>query len=315
MAFTRDYERPLYWQDFEDLTQGMFRTVYGDLDAQKNGRIGQAQSGVDVYGKNKESELIGIQCKRLDEVGPGGETLPGGVLTSTIIATEIKNAESFEPKLTMFIIATTAKNDNAIQREIRLIDNTRRSQGKFSVGVWFWDFYNGWINNDAGLQKWYYNDVLQTRMPETTDRYILETFHMAFSRNAFRDLIGREEPQPFLKAIEDTQRALSTGELRDRETKAVIRKAPGGISAITNKDWLRELQLVKKEVDRVRDVYRNARESKAPGLIEHEFRVEILDPQVETELNHGRATAIRILNGVLLEASLPQVDSPLIVQP
>lgn len=311
MSFTRDYERPLYWQDFEDLTQGMFREVYGDPNAQKNGRSGQAQSGVDVYGRDQQGELVGIQCKRLDEVGPGGEFLPGGVLTATIITTEIANAESFKPKLQQFVIATTAKNDEKMQKEIRLIDEDRRAHNKFGVNVWYWDFYNGWLNNVSTLQQWYYSDILHTRLPEVTDRFILETFHMAFSRNAFRDPIGREEPQPFLKAIEDTQRALSTGELRDRETKAVIRKAPGGISSISNTIWRDALNAVKKEVDNVRDTYRNARDSQPPGLIENAFQVQIVDHRIGQRLDDLRACAIRLLNGVLAEASLPPVVSPL----
>lgn len=312
MSFRRDYERPLNWQDFEELTLGMFRVVYGDINAQKNGRTGQKQSGVDIYGCNQNGELVGIQCKRLDEVGPGGEMLPGGVLTEAIISDEIASAESFTPNLKEFVIATTAKNDQKMQKVVRAIDDDRRANGKFSVMAWYWDYYNGWINNDTDLQKWYYQDILHTRLPELTDRYILETFHMAFSRNAFRDPIGREEPQPFLKAIEDTQRALSTGELRDRQTKTVIRKAPGGIGAFTNAAWSAALKDVKKKVDKVRDTYRNARDSNPPGIVEHDFHVQILDHEVGQQLDSLRAEAIYLLNDVLVDASIPTVDSPLL---
>jgi hypothetical protein len=290
----------------------MFRAIYGDLNAQKNGRTGQPQSGVDVYGRNEQGALIGIQCKRLDETGPGGELLPGGVLTAALIATEIANAETFKPALRQFVIGTTAKNDEAMQREVRLVDEARRTQGKFGVNVWYWDFYNGWLNNNVDLQKWYYNDILHARQPEITDRYILETFQMAFSRNAFRDPIGREEPQPFLKAIEDTQRVLATGELRDRETKAVIRKAPGGIGSITNKNWRNTLKAVKAAVDDVRVTYRDARDSNPPGLIENACQVQIVDPLIGKQIDELRGSAIRFLNVVLSDAKLPQVLSPLV---
>jgi len=312
MSFTRDYERPLNWQDFEDLTQGMFRVVYDDVDAQKNGRAGQAQAGVDVYGRDRDGMHIGIQCKKLDETGPGGEAVPGGVLTLRQIKDEIQKAELFQPGLGSFVMATTAKTDVKMQAKVRKIDESRRANGDFGVTTWYWEFFNGWLNNEASLQQWYYKDVLHTRHPETTDRFILETFHMAFSRNAFRDPIGREEPQPFLKAIEDTQRALNTGELRDRETKAVIRKAPGGCGNISSPEFQKQLKLVQDSVAEVRKVYKDARDSNPPGLIEHVMQVQIIDPLVGPRLDELRADAIRHLNEVLKDAEVPLVNSPLL---
>ncbi|MBX9655455.1 hypothetical protein K2Y11_17715 [bacterium] len=312
MSFTRDYERPLHWQDFEELTRGLFTKVYEDTNAQKNGRSGQSQCGVDVFGVDHQNRTIGIQCKRLDEQGPSGEELAGGVIKPELILTEVMKAEKFKPKLHQFVIATTAKPDVTAQKEARLISEERRKKNKFDVCLWFWDYFNSWINNDIDIQKWYYRDIIQTRQPETTNRYILETFHMAFSRNAFRDRLSMESPVSFIKALEDTQKALSTGELRDRETKYVIRKAPGGISLVTNKEWQDKLRLVSKIISEVRTIYLEAKNCLPPKVIEMPFYLIINDPTIEHNINRLRANAIEILNEILLQANLPIVDSPLL---
>ena len=207
--------------------------------------------------------------------------LAGGVLKMWLVKAEVANAESFSPRLDHFIIATTAKADAKVKKQILSLDQERRAKGQLSVTPWFWEYYNGWLNNDARLQEWYYRDVLHTRHPETTDRYILDTFHMAFSRNAFRDPIGAKSRSRSSKRLK-TLATLATGELRDRETKAVIRKAPGGLGLLSSREWREKVKLVSKAVDAVRDCYRDARDSKPPGLIEHSCQVEIRDGRMGT---------------------------------
>lgn len=45
---------PTHWQQFEDLCLEIFRGVWKDPKALKNGRIGQPQHGTDVYGYSKQ---------------------------------------------------------------------------------------------------------------------------------------------------------------------------------------------------------------------------------------------------------------------
>ena len=42
---------PANWNDFEDLCHKLWRSIWGDPNTQKHGRRGQAQHGVDIYGK------------------------------------------------------------------------------------------------------------------------------------------------------------------------------------------------------------------------------------------------------------------------
>lgn len=101
---------------------------WGSSDFERHGRPGQKQDGVDIFGHDDEDRLIGVQCKN---------TIGG--LSLKTIKEEITNADAFEPSLHKIYIATTAKRDAALQREVRLLSNERRAVRKFLVGILFWD--------------------------------------------------------------------------------------------------------------------------------------------------------------------------------
>lgn len=55
--------KPKNWQDFEDQMWVLFSNVLNDPNTQKNGRSGQKQNGVDIFGHRNEHCFVGIQCK------------------------------------------------------------------------------------------------------------------------------------------------------------------------------------------------------------------------------------------------------------
>jgi hypothetical protein len=55
-------------------------------DFYRNGRLGQKQNGVDIWGHDAKARHIGIQCKN---------TLDG--ISLDIIESEVNNAETFAP--------------------------------------------------------------------------------------------------------------------------------------------------------------------------------------------------------------------------
>ena len=56
---------PAYWQDFERLTLDIAKIQWKDDYAERHGREGQAQGGVDIFGYNHSAkEQTGIQCKK-----------------------------------------------------------------------------------------------------------------------------------------------------------------------------------------------------------------------------------------------------------
>src|SRR4051812_45117075 len=94
---------PRDWQDFEDLCCDLWRRLWADPVAQKNGRGGQPQAGVDVFGRpGGGARWEGVQCK------VKGESV---TLTRKEIEREVERAKLFEPGLSNFLIATTAPRD------------------------------------------------------------------------------------------------------------------------------------------------------------------------------------------------------------
>lgn len=125
---------PKSWDDFEDLCLALFQADWQDSTAQKNGRQGFAQHGVDVYGDNNRQggELWGVQCKGKDQTY-------GGKLTKREIETELAKATKFKPKLAHWIIATTAPNDPAMQEYARVLSKQRKANKLFPIKILAWE--------------------------------------------------------------------------------------------------------------------------------------------------------------------------------
>ena len=111
---------PKEWAQFEDLCLALFKEVWKDPLAQKNGRKGQAQRGVDVYGSKggDPRALWGVQCK-------GKDANYGGKPTRTELEAELTKAEGFKPTLAGWVFATTAPTDGALQEAAREISLER----------------------------------------------------------------------------------------------------------------------------------------------------------------------------------------------
>ena len=115
---------------FESLCLDLWRDIWQE-HAQKNGRSGQPQAGVDVFGQ-RQGMWIGVQCKQKD-----------GMLRRKVTITELDEevaaAKRFTPPLSTFILATTGSRDVALQQRARELTEQHRDQGIFSVEIWSWD--------------------------------------------------------------------------------------------------------------------------------------------------------------------------------
>ena len=121
---------PANWQDFERLTLDIVKVLWKDDYAQRNGRQGQAQAGVDVYGYNSiQQEYVGIQCKKKNSSG-----IPSKQLTVAEIDSEVEAAKKFSSNLDRFIIATTGPRDANLQDHVRNLDQSRLN---FQVSLMF----------------------------------------------------------------------------------------------------------------------------------------------------------------------------------
>jgi hypothetical protein len=141
---------PADWQVFEDLCRDLWSMLWNDPNAQKHGRSGQAQQGVDVYGRPDQGPIwAGVQCRLKDR-------RTAGTLTSPEIEGLIEEARRFEPPLGQFIIATTAPRDAQLQAAVRRIDDRERQAGSFSVAVVFWDDIESRLSGFPELLRKYY---------------------------------------------------------------------------------------------------------------------------------------------------------------
>jgi hypothetical protein len=149
MEAPQTLRRPANWQDFESLCKKLWGEIWECPEIQKNGRLGQAQCGVDIFGiPFKDDQYYGIQCK-------GKSEYTDSQFTEAEILEEIQKAEEFKPKLKKLYFATTALNDSAIQAFVRTINIQRIRDGKFEVHLYCWESIVDLIDENKLTHDWY----------------------------------------------------------------------------------------------------------------------------------------------------------------
>jgi hypothetical protein len=304
-AMPQFFQPPLYWQQFEDLAAGVFRFAFNDPRPTQNGRPGQAQDGVDVFGREYgNGRLIGIQCKRMDELDENNQPQPGGAVKRKHLNREIDKARGFSPSLDTWVLATTAKRDAHIQSYVLQLDRDSRASGFFGIQVWFWDDFITDLNRYHDLQEWYYKEVIQVRSSDDQDKIILELLGEAFARAAFRTPLHQETPADFIQALKDTQHAINTGELKDRETRRVIRKAIGGRRAIASTPISNHLRVADEKLQQLREKFQ---QNLGQQIIQETGSLLVIPPALQTELTTLRAEAVAEVNRALNLAGLQSI--------
>lgn len=145
--------KPENWQDFEKLCKKLWGEIWDCSDTiQRNGRNGQKQCGVDVYGIPKgESAYYGIQCKGKDDYSHS-------LMTKSEIDNEIKKALSFEPPLKRLIFATTANKDSEIEAYVRLKNVEHKAKNLFEVYISSWEDIVDLLEERRETFNWYINN-------------------------------------------------------------------------------------------------------------------------------------------------------------
>lgn len=147
-------EKPVNWQDFESLCKKLWSEIWSCPSIKKNGRQGQTQNGVDVYGiPAGETDYFGIQCK-------GKDDYTNAQLTEKEIDEEIQKALNFKPPLKSFIFATTANKDAKIEEYIRVKNVENRKNGRFSIDLFSWEDIADLIEENKNTYDWYVNGLL-----------------------------------------------------------------------------------------------------------------------------------------------------------
>lgn len=150
---------PKNWQDFESLCCDLWSKIWKDPNTQKNGRGGQAQNGVDIFGcPSDDVNYYGIQCKGKNSYGNNG-------LTVSELNSEVEKATRFSPKIKCFIIATTSVKDVKIEERAREITNENKRKGLFSVHVFGWDDIIDKLHEYPDVMNKYYSWTQNTNNP------------------------------------------------------------------------------------------------------------------------------------------------------
>lgn len=119
------------WQNFQSLCCELWKKLWNDTYAQKNGRSGQKQKSVNIWGNPNQKDLYqGIQCKKIDI---------NSVISENDVREEVENAKEFYPQLELLIIDNTGKKDTHIEKLSREITEENKKQDLFAVKVMSWD--------------------------------------------------------------------------------------------------------------------------------------------------------------------------------
>jgi len=123
----------------------LYKRIWKNEDIEELGSSGQSQHGVDVYGFIGDTKKLGgIQCKCVLKLSP------------KMLDIEYKKALHFTPELSKYIIVTTAKRDESLQRK-----SVELSQkGPLECTVKFWDYICEKLCEEKDLLKKYYSDFI-----------------------------------------------------------------------------------------------------------------------------------------------------------
>jgi len=145
--------KPENWQDFEELCKLLWGEMWDCPEIKKNGRSGQTQHGVDIYGIPKgEKKYNGIQCKGKDEYS-------NAILTEDEIIAEIEKAKKFKPTLAKLYFTTTANKDVKIEEFVRLRNVEHLEKEMFEIHLFSWEDIVYLIDQNKRTHDWYVRKI------------------------------------------------------------------------------------------------------------------------------------------------------------
>lgn len=139
--------KPADEQAFERASIVLWRGLLNDPNVQRNGRRGQRQNGVDLFGirNGDPTHHVGIQCKLKSD---------GHVLSESEIRVEVNKALTFKPDLREYFIITTAPDDVDNQELARELTAQHNASGRrILIYVWGWNTLEEKITEDADSRK------------------------------------------------------------------------------------------------------------------------------------------------------------------
>ncbi|MBB6413705.1 hypothetical protein [Mesorhizobium sangaii] len=262
-----------------------------------------------VSRRTVSTSMVGQGGMELSAANASGSPIsmnPGGAVTRAFLRKEAKAALKFQASLMLWILATTARRDARVQAWVDELNEEWENEDRDRIAiVWTWYECISHLNSFPTLQRWYYQDVIQVRASKDLDEIILRTIAMAFARPAFEVPLHCETPNEFLQALKDSQKALRTGELVDRESRQVIRKAIGGYHELDDDQARLELGRIDKQLRQLRTQLEQGLRDKIIQRIDGYLNIQ--DGALARHLEELRQQCVDDLNHVLSNAGLPTI--------
>jgi tetratricopeptide (TPR) repeat protein len=248
---------PKDWQAFERNARLLFEYALNDPAVQNNGRPGQRQHGVDVFGRRGggTGQLAGVQCK-------GKDSGYGKAVTEKELAAEVEKARKFTPRLDEFKLITTAPDDQKIQEAARVLEVKIRADGwPLSIEVWGWGRIQEEINR--------YPEVLRRFHPDATPF----TGEILDEIKETRRLVATEAEASRASAVGIEQRMLR---LLDERLPRIASDPPSSADALN--------QELNKQIDGYRELLRNNQPRTAIGLLKS--LLDRLGPNADVKIRY-----------------------------
>lgn len=198
--------KPADEQAFERASVVLWRCLLDDPAAQRNGRRGQGQKGVDLFGiRNGDADWhVGVQCKLKGD---------GKVLTEAEVRDEVQAALTFKPPLKEYYVTTTAPDDVKMQELAREITRELAAAGTpMRVSIWGWNTLEERISEHGAARKafdptytFFSEEILaETKSISVGQSEIREDLAAGFSRmeSMFAEMSGRLANPPGDSTIE-----------------------------------------------------------------------------------------------------------------
>lgn len=164
MAVSNELSKPQTEGDFEELCLALYRRMWSDSSCTKVGGTGQNQFGIDIIGFNGITN-VGIQCKHYIKKP----------FTLSTVTDDVALADAAHLEIGHMLFATTAANKSKLVLEVRKLSDQRRSEGKFTVSVDFWDEISGHLRLYPEVGRAYINNFPGapiSEIQETTETHL-----------------------------------------------------------------------------------------------------------------------------------------------
>jgi hypothetical protein len=137
---------------FDDLSVDFAADAFGAELAQRYGRRGSSQHGVDSLLKRKDGSWVGAQAKCYEDKTP---------LPTKLLDEDLKKAHAITPPLEHYAVVTTK------DRNTTLSDWARNAtiNGKDNVRIYFWDDIEAWLRKDANRLGEYVQKNVEISIP------------------------------------------------------------------------------------------------------------------------------------------------------